>query len=121
MRSSAKGQICDKKARRDRNCAWNDVCRFKLLQNEVKDKGNTNSRKPHQNLLKSANAVYLNFVSLAFVRVSQPQDQREHCHWHRHTEIGDHFTVIGKGIGNNAIEQTENYHQQLSEGITLGI
>ena len=44
-----------------------------------------------------------------------------HRHRHGHAQIGDHLAVVGKGIGDDAVQQAENHHQHLSDGVSLGV
>ena len=44
-----------------------------------------------------------------------------HRHRHGHAQIGDHLAVVGKGIGDDAVQQAKEHHQHLSHGVSLGV
>lgn len=50
--------------------------------------------------------LYLTFA--AFVRIFQPRNERNRRHRQGHSDIGYHFAVIAKGIGNDAVHYAEN-------------
>lgn len=63
--------------------------------------------------------LFLRFI--AIVRTSQSRYKSKCRHWHRYSEIGEHFAVIKKGNRNDSIQQTEYHHQKLSKDIPFCI
>ena len=120
-RVSAERQIDGKKACCDRKGAWNDVFRCESIQNEVKEKCNYSCGKPHQYHLRLFYMVHLHLGTVALVGIAKPGYQRKYSHWHGHSKIGDHFSVISEDIRNDTVKQAEDNHKDLPEGIALGI
>ena len=46
---------------------------------------------------------------------------RKNSHRGRHAQIGHHFTVIGNGIGYDAVQCAENDHEELAERMALAL
>ncbi len=119
IRIAAKCQVNGKKTCGDRKRAWNYVCRVKITQYIVKSGGDQKRGKEHQSRFFFCNRVDPDFGTISVIRMAQPRDQGESSHWHCHSEVGDHFAVIRKGIGNDPVQQAENDHQQLTEWISF--
>ena len=71
-------------------------------------------------MLLLADGVDLYLGSVVLVRMSEPGDQREDRHGHRHTEIGRHLAVVRKTVGDRAVDKAENYYKHLTDRIALG-
>ena len=119
-RRAAKGQIYGEKAGGYRYRAWNEVRRVEICENEIEDHRNKNRKRPYQQVLLLADSVDLYLGLVVFVGMSKPGDQREHRHRHRHSEIGRHLSVVGKAVGDSAVDKTEDNHKHLTDRITLG-
>lgn len=66
-----------------------------------------------------SDAVDFNLRFIAVVQISQPRDKCEYCHRHRHSEVGEHFTVVSKRKRDNSVQQAEYHHQKLSERVSF--
>lgn len=49
----------------------------------------------------------------------QPGDQGEHRHGGAHAQVGNHFPVVGKGVGDGAVQQAEQDNERLPCRIAL--
>ena len=118
--TSAKGQVHRKEAGGHGQGAGDQVGGAEILQDPVKSGGHHRRKSQHDPNLPLANGVdrYLGLV--APEGVFQPGDQGKHRHRHGHAQVGDHFPVVGKAVRNDAIQQAENHHQHLADGIALG-
>ena len=47
--------------------------------------------------------TFIRFV--AVMRIFQPRYKGKYRHWHRHSEVCEHFAVIRKGERNNSVQQ----------------
>lgn len=88
-------------------------------QNEIEPNGHPHRQKPQNREFSSADPVYLHLRSSPLIGMSQPGDQREDRHGQGHAEIGDHLPIVRKGIGDESIQQAEENHQALPQGIPL--
>ena len=120
-RASAESEIDRNKAGGNGEGAGDDVGGIEMRQDEIKHGGNNGGANPHPHRFRFADGVNLNLRFVALIRVAEPRDEGKDRHRHGHPEIGDHFAVISKAIGNNAIQQAEHHHQHLPERVTFGI
>ena len=120
-RASAESEIDGDKAGGDGKGAGDDVGGIKMRQDEIKHSGNKGGADPHPYRFRFADGVDLNLCFVALIGIAEPRDEGKDRHRHGHAEIGDHFAVIGKAIGNDAIQQAEHHHQHLPERIAFGI
>ena len=119
-RASSEGQICSEEARRDGDGTGNEIIRFKIFKNEIKNRCHGNGCKPHKNALIFSDFINFDLCAIAIIGVFQPRNERKHRHRQGHSEIGHHLAIIGEGIGYCAIDDAENDHQKLSDGVPLG-
>ncbi len=89
------------------------------VKDKIERKRHHKGGKPHENGFLSANTIdpYLGFI--AVIGVSEPRHEGNHSHGHCHTEVGDHLAVVGKGEGNDAVENTEKDHEHLPDWVPL--
>lgn len=119
--ASAKSKIDRNKAGGDGKGAGDDVGGIEMRQDEIKHGGNNGGANPHPHRFRLADGVDLNLCFVALIGIAKPRDEGKDRHRHGHTEIGEHFAVIGKAIRNDAIQQAEHHHQHLPERIAFGI
>ena len=117
---AAEGQIYGEEAGGYRYRAWNEVRRVEIGENEIEDHRHKSGKRPYQQMLLLADAVDLYLGLVVFVGMSKPGDQREHRHRHRHSKIGRHLSVVGKAVGDSAVDKTEDNHKHLTDRIALG-
>ena len=115
------GEINGKEARGDRKSGNSEICRRKGFQNEIEDNGYKKRQKRQKKefpLFQTGIDTNLGFSF--FKGVLQPRDKREDCHRERHTDVGQHFAVIGEAIGNDTVKRAEQDDKDLSNGISFG-
>ena len=104
IRIAAKCQVNGNKTCGDGNRAWHNICGVKIIQYLVKYGGDQDGGKEHRSRFFFCDRIDLDFGTISVVRMTQPGDQGKNGHWHRHSEVSDHFTVIRKRIGNDSVQ-----------------
>lgn len=102
-RTSAEREIYGEKTGGHRNGTRNHIRGVKKVQNKVKNKGDDCGGEKHETDFVFADCVDLHFRLVSFIWMSEPGHQCKNCHGHGHAEIGQHFAVVGKSIGNDAV------------------
>ena len=119
--ASPEGQVDGQKAGGHRYGAGHDVGRVEVGQDEIEHRGHRRCAHAHPDGLFPADGIHLDLRLVAVVGVAHPGDQGKDRHRHGHPQIGDHLAVIGKGVGDPAVEQAEHHGQHLPEGVALGV
>ena len=121
VRAAAEGQIHRNEAGGDGQRAGHHVGGVQIMQNVVKQNGYCSGQKKHQSHFIPAQAVHSNLRFVSFVGVAQPGNEGEYRHGSGHAQVCNHLTVVAEAKGKDAVQNAENHHQKLSEGIALGV
>lgn len=106
--------------RRHGDGAYDEIVRVKISQNEIQnDGGNDGQTDANQPFLQGQFAD-LDFVFTLFGRVFQPADTRDYGGRQAHKQVGDHFAVIPRADGDNAVQNAENDDHNLPDKIPFG-
>ena len=119
QRAAAEGQIDGEETGRDRDRARHDVRRIEGVEDKAEGGGDRRGRREHQQDLFAFQPVHRHLCAVALVGVFQPGDERKDRHRHGHAEVGDHLSVVGKGVGDDAVEDAEHDGQRLPYGVAL--
>ena len=90
------------------------------FENEVKEDGYQNGKHANQkDALARELAFYRNLLRIA-EGVAKPGDERDDRHRRAHSKVGDHFTVILKIKGDQAVTNGKGNDQSLPDHVSLG-
>lgn len=73
------------------------------FQNKIENGCHENGQENHKKDFLFRKGVYLYFRSIALIGVFELGNHGENGDGSRHSEIGNHFPVIGEGKGNYAV------------------
>lgn len=118
--AAAEGEIDGQEAGSDGQRAGEQVCGVEKAEQEVKYHRHRSGKYQHKGDFTTGEAVDLHLGVVALERVAQPGHQRHYRHGGGHAQVGEHLAVVGKGEGNQSIQQAEQNHQHLACRIALG-
>lgn len=52
--------------------------------------------------------------------MSNPGYERDNSQWQSHSQVGYHFADIVESIGNDSVEDTKNYNENVGHKVALG-
>ena len=102
-----------------REGAGQKICSTEEFKYEVANHRYGYRKKEYQYKLAFFQATDRNLALFALIGIFQPGQKCNRCHRRRHSEIGQHFSVIGKAKGDIAVKQAEDDHQALTYWISL--
>ena len=73
------------------------------FQNEIENGCHENGQKNYKKDFLFRKGIYLYFRSIALIGGFEPGNNSEHGDRGSHSEISNHFPVIGEGKGNYAV------------------
>ena len=121
IRAPPKGKVHGQEAGGHRKGAGEKMRGIQPEQQEGKEDRDHQGQEHRQTPLPGRETLYLHLCPISPKGMAEPGHQRHHRHGKGHAKIGDHFSVIGKGIGDPAVEQAEHHHECLSYGVPLGV
>lgn len=79
------------------------------------------SQNKDYNPLNGGHFGYFNLVfCIRTGGVSNPGYERDNRQWQSHSQIGYHFTDIVESKGNDTVEDTKNYNENMCYKVALG-
>ena len=121
IRAAAEGQVDGGEAGGHGQGAGDDVGGVEEDENEVEAEGHGCGQGRHSPDLRHPQPVHRHLRPVPCKGIAKPGNQRKQGHRAGHAEIGDHLPEVGKAVGDQPVEQTEQDHQSLSDGVALGV
>ena len=119
--AAAEGQVDGDEAGGHGQGAGEHIGGAKVVQDEIESEGHTGGHGIHECKLLAFQPVHRHLRMVSVVGIAQPGNKSEECHRPGHAEVGDHLPKVGKSVGDHAVEQAEQDHQRLPDGIALGV
>ena len=90
-------------------------------QDKIEHRGDCHSQDHYPDRVPPLQPLHLDLGPVPVIGIPQPGDQGEHRHWSGHPQVGRHLSIIPAGERNDTVQRAEAHHQQLSEGVSLGV
>ena len=119
--AAAEGQVHGDEAGGHGQGAGEHIGGAKVVQDEIETPGHPGGQGIHECKLLISQPVYRHLRMVSVIGIAKPGNQGKQRHRPGHAEVGDHLAKVGKGVGDHAVEQAEQDHQCLPDGVALGI
>ena len=119
--AAPKGQEGGQEAGGHGQSAGDQAVGVERSQDEIKHCCDCHGQGQHPSSIPSLQPSHLDLGPVSLIWIPQPGDQSEYRHWRSHSQVGRHLSIIPAGERNDTVQRAEAHHQQLSEGVPLGV
>lgn len=118
--ASSGREIGGKETREDGDGGDDEIVCIQCLEDEIESTHHGQPKKETEYVFFRLEFIDFDFIGVSFARMAEPGNECHDGNRSRHSQIGDHLSIIPGRIGDDAIEDREKNRSDLSDGGSFG-